>query len=378
MESRMPPVPSGHTRTRVKSGFTLIELLVVIAIIAVLAAILLPVLSRAKEAGRATVCASNLKQIGLASEMYIKDYDGSMFPHRFNNAGGDDTNPLINQANGQLIEGSDSANAADSSAKTFWISMLQPYTGSYKVFLCPDNQNGWTVTNTDGSTCGGAPTGTAANAAVAGCSGTGYGGENSYGHNDLWLSPAGSFTSATSKAPLVVKESSVKRSDSIISVIDASYYGAAPDISNQSGLLVTGFAPNALFPAGQTYTPGAYTKTAACGNSDGCFAANQGPQYQNYWANIGGADWSWGGGVQGSYNGTSFSATNATTGLTGAQQAIADAQSRHNGYANALFVDGHVKALKVEDAVGNICNWAVDYTVPALGYTSSHPFCGNG
>ncbi len=56
-------------------GFTLIELLTVIAIIAVLAAILFPVFSRAREKARQTVCLSNLKQIGLAISMYMQDYD---------------------------------------------------------------------------------------------------------------------------------------------------------------------------------------------------------------------------------------------------------------------------------------------------------------
>ncbi|NUQ69611.1 MAG: DUF1559 domain-containing protein [Chthonomonadales bacterium] len=60
-------------------GFTLIELLVVIAIIAILAAILFPVFARAREQARKTVCLSNLKQIGLASLMYIQDYD-EQFP----------------------------------------------------------------------------------------------------------------------------------------------------------------------------------------------------------------------------------------------------------------------------------------------------------
>ncbi len=54
-------------------AFTLIELLVVIAIIAILAAMLLPVLSKAKEASRATVCLSNLHQLGVALQIYVSE-----------------------------------------------------------------------------------------------------------------------------------------------------------------------------------------------------------------------------------------------------------------------------------------------------------------
>jgi len=57
------------------AGFTLIELLVVISIIAVLAAMLLPALATAREAGRRTDCISKLKQLGLVCQLYSGDYD---------------------------------------------------------------------------------------------------------------------------------------------------------------------------------------------------------------------------------------------------------------------------------------------------------------
>jgi prepilin-type processing-associated H-X9-DG protein/prepilin-type N-terminal cleavage/methylation domain-containing protein len=102
-----------------RQGFTLIELLVVIAIIIVLAALIFPVFSRAREAARKANCASNLRQLGLANSMYLDDSDGMyVAPH-------------------QPVD-------AEPGYRVWWMMLLQPYANNLSVIECPRfRERGW-------------------------------------------------------------------------------------------------------------------------------------------------------------------------------------------------------------------------------------------
>ena len=104
-----------------KRGFTLIELMVVIAVIAILAALVLPSLSRAKDTARRTSCVSNLRQVSLAIYLYADDCSDSLpvLP---------DTNPYPNGVGAyykQLVKG--------------YLNLTGPASPEEKVFICPSD-----------------------------------------------------------------------------------------------------------------------------------------------------------------------------------------------------------------------------------------------
>lgn len=108
-----------------KKGFTLIELLVVIAIISILAAIIFPVFSAAKDKGRQAVCLSNLRQLGEAMRMYSDEWDGC-FPAARVVEGGDG-NPHGNWAGCYFVQG-----LCDPS-----LGQIFSYVMNKDVYLCP-------------------------------------------------------------------------------------------------------------------------------------------------------------------------------------------------------------------------------------------------
>jgi prepilin-type N-terminal cleavage/methylation domain-containing protein/prepilin-type processing-associated H-X9-DG protein len=100
-------------RRGTEQGFTLIELLVVIAIIAILAAVLLPVFSRAREAARRTKCLSNLAQLAKANMAYANDWDNYL--------------PI----------GWNCEEGVGNWDRLTWRERIQPYCKDRKVLICP-------------------------------------------------------------------------------------------------------------------------------------------------------------------------------------------------------------------------------------------------
>jgi prepilin-type N-terminal cleavage/methylation domain-containing protein/prepilin-type processing-associated H-X9-DG protein len=124
------PIRSPSRRLeRRRAGFTLIELLVVLAILALLAGLLLPALTRSKQAARQAACMNHLRQLGLAGQMYWNDFHGRAFPFKWNG-------PLDQGGQrywfGWLGPGSEGERAFDRRQ-----GALDPYLDSGRISVCP-------------------------------------------------------------------------------------------------------------------------------------------------------------------------------------------------------------------------------------------------
>jgi prepilin-type N-terminal cleavage/methylation domain-containing protein/prepilin-type processing-associated H-X9-DG protein len=128
---------------RFLDGFTLIELLVVIAIIAILASLLLPTLSKAKEEGRRINCTSNLKQLTLCWEMYADDNQGVLAPNNwidYEGQGGG-FNQSMSWCNGDA--------RTDTNTVNIMAGLLYPYNKSTGIYHCPSDVS--TVVDANGN-----------------------------------------------------------------------------------------------------------------------------------------------------------------------------------------------------------------------------------
>jgi prepilin-type N-terminal cleavage/methylation domain-containing protein/prepilin-type processing-associated H-X9-DG protein len=129
------------------AAFTLIELLVVIAIIAILAAILFPVFAQARENARQIMCASNMRQIGLAARMYVTDYDDAWFPAQTYEPLGPAFSPVkpwigYDNNNTGLSSGS-TGDMTQSATHPIHPGLIDPYVKNDQIKRCPDAPSGW-------------------------------------------------------------------------------------------------------------------------------------------------------------------------------------------------------------------------------------------
>jgi prepilin-type N-terminal cleavage/methylation domain-containing protein/prepilin-type processing-associated H-X9-DG protein len=310
------------------SGFTLIELLVVIAVIAILAAILFPVFSRARENARRSSCQSNLKQSGLGMAQYLNDYD-STYPLLH----GDyttDSNQYATTA-GQFFDRN--FNNGSNYYSQSWMDLLQPYTKSTQVFGCPSAIS-------RGSSFGNKSIGSPPGAAwINTLAVTGYGisifvlkdhtNSTAFGTNSVFWATNMNYLQVTpaenvnGKSILPLREAQVVNSAGalLISEIQTPLTGAV----NQPAY------PGDTSSSYYTYGPRDLVTSVICG-----YELND---YRNH--------------IAADRTSVTGSATKPWGGLD---------TSRHLGTTNVLYFDGHVKALKAQIGADNgLSSTATDF-----------------
>jgi len=121
------------------SGFTLIELLVVIAIIAILAALLLPVFSHAREQAKGSQCLNNLKQLELCCHLYAADNSDYLVPN--NSVASINTNGLDGARAKGVSWCLDQNARTQADASTIENGLLFPYNSQAAIYHCPSDQS---------------------------------------------------------------------------------------------------------------------------------------------------------------------------------------------------------------------------------------------
>jgi len=271
-----------------KRAFTLIELLVVIAIIAILAAILFPVFAQAKLAAKKTAGLNQCKQVGLAINIYLADYDDTIPPYRLSVPdSGPDINPFyLSLPNGDPRKAVLDASGLRTRKAVFFNQMIQPYHKNDQLFLNSQYGEAWVNYQDKGTWDNNFHS---------------YGGQNSYAANN-YLMRSNEGVSATA----------IEGVSNTIMMIDATYYNALP-----------------AQPVGAFCKIGGYNPTGTNTNSS----------YYHYWKHLGNHK-------------LNFSALgNSDPDNASNVPVIKTIESRYSGVLNMVMVDSSAKARQAKSVI---------------------------